>query len=529
MHLGRFLLCGFLVFLSACSSLRSSDRTPASAAYVDPAYQEFQYLITEALNFRAKALRFAQEKKLDQQQSVALTRQEGEYVRAAGLQYLEIRKKLLNFANREAKYFEGNTQIFLNPYQGTVTKTEVQTNVQAPYYYLAHLVDPADAAGARAIFRMQMGLTAALMLMDNYLVAIQPYNENSSLRYLLNYDADQYRALQSIADSYSYAGYRSQLNSAIRFVDQVMAWRRSRGINTSAEEASLYEMTQSSIWYLAVRNGKTNSGLHDTLANFWNRVTLRGKRGVRAVTYGVSMGFGNLVGLAESRKGYLYNMETPEKEALIRDLKPLDVLLEKTPFRLTDKMIPGHYGHVAIWLGTEEQLKDLHVWNQLPVAIQEKVRSGHRIVEALRPGVQINTLEHFLNIDDFLVLRDTRPEVNDEYRRHAIMQAVAQVGKEYDFNFDVLTHERIVCSEIAYVVFSDIKWPLEETLRRYTISPDNVAQMAVGPKRIFEPVMMYYGGKRVYKDLPYSLSLLLKADDTAYAEFSKFQDLQETL
>lgn len=304
-----------------------------------------------------------------------------------------------------------------------------------------------------------------------------------------------------------------------------MAWRRSQGVSTSPEESSMYAMTQSSIWYLTVKNGKAGSGFLDAVANLWERLTLRGKRGVRSVSYGLSMGFGNLVGLVETRKGYLNSLPRNEREELIAEMKPLDILMEKTPFRLTDKMIPGHYGHVAIWLGTEQQLKDLHVWDQIPAKIQAKIRSGHRIVEALRPGVELNTLDHFLNIDDLLVVRDTRSNITDEYRRKAILQAVAQIGKEYDFNFDVQTHERIVCSEIAYVVYADVKWPLENTLRRYTISPDNVAQLAVGQKRIFEPVIMYYNGKRYFKDLPYSLSLLLKADDKAYADFVKFQSL----
>ena len=41
----------------------------------------------------------------------------------------------------------------------------------------------------------------------------------------------------------------------------------------------------------------------------------------------------------------------------------------------------------------------------MPLHDLRKQRNGARIVEALRPGVQINTLDHFLNIDDLLVLR----------------------------------------------------------------------------------------------------------------------------
>lgn len=516
-------LLALVVGVSCSTFSPKMGREPASA-YVDPRYHEFKSLINEALTFRAEALRFAKEKKLDQTSSISLTRQEGDYVRAAGAHYLEIRRKLIQYATSSSKLFEYTSKVYLNPAQGDKVTPDFLDPEQGLYYQAFH-IDPLSEAGAQEIFRIQMGLAAALMLMDNYLVAIQPYNNNASLRYVLNYDSEDRRALQGIADSYSRNDQRQQLAAAIQFVDQVMAWRRANAVNTSKEEADLYALSQSSIWYLSVRNGTARSGMADAVANLWDRLTLRGKRGARAVTYGMSMGFGNLVGLVETRKGYLYSMSSLEKEKVIGELQPLDILLEKTPFRLTDKLIPGHYGHVAIWLGTEQQLKNLQVWHQLPKAVQEKVRQGHRVVEALRPGVQLNTLDHFLNIDDLLVLRDRRLDVTDEYRRQAILRALAQVGKEYDFNFDIHTHERIVCSEIAYVVFDDIKWPVEEALRRYTISPDNVAQFAVGDERILEPVMMYYDGKRVYRDLPHSLSLLLKSDDQSYAEFAKFQNL----
>ncbi|MCM8528789.1 MAG: hypothetical protein NE327_19860, partial [Lentisphaeraceae bacterium] len=68
-----------------------------------------------------------------------------------------------------------------------------------------------------------------------------------------------------------------------------------------------------------------------------------------------------------------------------------------------------------------------------------------------------------------------------------------QLGKEYDFNFDVETIDKIVCSELVYQVFTDIKWPTEKALGRHTISPDNVAVKAnEGP---FELVLFYHEGK----------------------------------
>ena len=74
--------------------------------------------------------------------------------------------------------------------------------------------------------------------------------------------------------------------------------------------------------------------------------------------------------------------------------------------------------------------------------------------------------------------------------------AFRQIGKKYDFNFDVNTTDKIVCSELAYVSFPAFDWPTEAVLGRHSISPDNVAQLAWNnvPLRL---VMFYHDGERV--------------------------------
>lgn len=525
--MSRSLLGAFSLFfaLTACTTFKTSERTPASAP-VDPRYVQLQILLAESVSFRAEALNFAEKYKVGEGKDLQLNREEGDYLRARGRKYLETRAALMAIAERDKNDFGLNHKIVLAPGKGT-SKYKVDKPGPARDRGLkaeqieVFSVDPTDETGRKAIYNIQMGLAAALLLMDNYVVGVAPYNDNASTRYVLNYDGDAQRKLQEIADSYTNPVKRLQVAQATEFVDAVMAWRRQNMVDTSPEESYLYGITQSTIWYLMEKKGETGNSLTARVENLWNRIMLRGKRGVRAASFGISMGFGNMVGLYEERKGLLYNMSEKEQEGLISEMKPLDILLEKTPFRLTDKFIPGHYGHVAIWTGTERQLKDLNVWDQIPAAIQQRIRNGHYIVEALRPGVQINTLQHFMNIDDFLVLRDNRP-IDDAYRRKAVLQAIAQIGKEYDFNFDVNTQNRIVCSEIAYVVFTDVKWPTEEMVKRYTISPDNVAQLAISQNPILDPVILYYNGKRYNKDLRHSLSLLMKATDESYAEFERF-------
>lgn len=388
-----------------------------------------------------------------------------------------------------------------------------------------HWINPNDDKGRQEIFEIQMALASALVLFDNYLIGIQPYNSNETFKYILNYDTDEKMVLQKIVDRYTDVDIRQRVKRAIDFVDSVMAWRRKNNVPTTEAETKLYEIIQSSVWYLNVREGSSFRNVLDIIANIGNKAKLDRVRNTRILTFGLSMGFGNMMGLVATRKGYLTTMSQGEKSQLMSEMKPLDILLEKTPFRLTDKMIPGHYGHVAIWIGTEQQLRALDVWDKIPEKYQKMIQSGHHIVEALRPGVQINTLDHFLNIDDLLVLRDKR-YVSDNYRRKAILKTIEQIGKEYDFNFDAYTHYRIVCSEIAYVVFSDVKWPLDKALGRQTISPDNVAKLAAGPSAIFEPIILYYNGKRYDRELSKSVELLLKATDQSYAEFEKMQGIR---
>ena len=73
------------------------------------------------------------------------------------------------------------------------------------------------------------------------------------------------------------------------------------------------------------------------------------------------------------------------------------------------------------------------------------------------------------------------------------------------------TDRRIVCSELAYVVFKNEEWPTSKALGRYTISPDNVAVKAVS-RNPFTPVVMYYDGYRIDGRLEETLEALLARD-----------------
>ena len=120
--------------------------------------------------------------------------------------------------------------------------------------------------------------------------------------------------------------------------------------------------------------------------------------------------------------------------------------------------------------------------------------NGKFIVEALRSGVELNTLDHFLNVDDLVILRPVFPDSTTlKDKKESLLLAFRQIGKDYDFNFDVNTTEKIVCSELAYVCFPQFEWPTEKLVGRHTISPDNVITHLWDSKEL-ELISFYHDG-----------------------------------
>lgn len=360
----------------------------------------------------------------------------------------------------------------------------------------------------------KLALAAALEQHDDYLLGVHPWFQEGKSRRLLKSDHPE-------VDGELDSAVRHFLNPVLRLrLARAVAWHREVGAKVAdrtPDEVFLDERIGRSPGYAFFSNGlvkriseEWKTGGHAALTFVTDHVTGFGDRAEATA----SMAVGNTVGLVATRQGRLASMGESERRRLGASLKPLDLLLEKTPFRLTDKSIPGHYGHVAVWAGTESDLKALGVWDDpLVRPHQEHIRAGAGVIEALRPGVEINTLEHFLNIDDLLVLRPAT--MKKEKAREAVLRAFAQLGKSYDFNFNVESDRRIVCSELAYVVFPAVPWRTSPVMGRRSITPDQVASTAVAAG-LFRPVGLWHDGVEIDGRLAESLTCLLNENEAAF-------------
>lgn len=370
---------------------------------------------------------------------------------------------------------------------------------------------PGAAHNSAARLQAKLVLAAALMRHDDYLLGVEPWFKQDKTRRLLKND---HPAVAGELD----ASVRHFLSPLLRQqLARAVVWHRAEGVKATGrtpDEIFLDRVITASPGYAFFTKNLGErllsgwkTGGHAAVTFVADHVENLGELAESAVSGAV----GNTVGLVETRKGFLVTLPPADRERLTRSFRPLDVMFEKTPFRLTDSSIPGHYGHVAVWVGGEAELTALGVWDDPLVAPhREKIRAGARIIEALRPGVEINSFDHFLNIDDLLVMRSVSPMTPEETRA-GVLRAFAQLGKSYDFNFNVESDREIVCSELAFVVYPAIPWPTSKVFGRYSITPDQVAVKALegGP---FRPFCIFYDGVEVKDRLPESLAVLLKDD-----------------
>ena len=371
--------------------------------------------------------------------------------------------------------------------------------------YLKITYNPEDNEALGFVQGVRISSATSLLLFDSFFRLAETLSKATKIRGILQYDMPEEGPI--LNRTYSMAMDKKLWDAVtvnLQFMTAEQALRGPRIL--SINEIFFEQYVEKSFVAAELKKDPSNFRIRTMifLSGQLNETTFF--ENLNRIVGKLSRIFGNTAGRVQTRDGKLKELAfRPEvMKAMKAKFRPLDILLEKTPMRLTDKFIPGYYGHVAIWLGTPEELALVEVYYEgkmIPLLSHptvlphlEKLSQGKLIVEALRlPGVTMNTLEHFMAIDDLLVLRSEAydPETLGEH----LLRTFEQVGKAYDFNFNIETQREIVCSELVYAVYTQEVWPTSVSVGRHTISPDHVGWKALDS--CFEPILMYESGKLV--------------------------------
>ncbi len=173
-------------------------------------------------------------------------------------------------------------------------------------------------------------------------------------------------------------------------------------------------------------------------------------------------------------------------------LKPGDVFLQRREWELSNVGIPGFWTHSAIYIGNPDdlalQFSDIISAKELKNKIKESnpefykyyyKKENPAVLEANKHGVVLKTLYESATADYLGVLR---VKTSKEDQLQSILVAIKYYGRPYDFNFDFVTDNEILCSELifkAYQIKNDsngVPFQLELSSGRHMLSPNNIVK-----------------------------------------------------
>jgi hypothetical protein len=202
---------------------------------------------------------------------------------------------------------------------------------------------------------------------------------------------------------------------------------------------------------------------------------------VRMTGYGAQTLLGHTVARMRTTLDYVPAMTPSALDYLRERLQPGDLLFTRTEHKVTTALLPGFFAHVAIYLGSLEEMKQRGllsvpaVQKALPAMLETPAPRGW-VLEAKHPGVIVQPLEACLECDHVFALRPTHAGARAE---KVIAEAFEHLGKPYDFTMDFSRTSHLVCTELVFRVLNGqgpYHFDLIKRMGRYTLTVDDIVR-----------------------------------------------------
>jgi len=220
--------------------------------------------------------------------------------------------------------------------------------------------------------------------------------------------------------------------------------------------------TQQFLWsekqnrHYLVEHEKDKKAIHTKTGFFFSRSSDKCHSYRYKTVYFLSKIFGNFFGQFHGKIDRKTNSMLLQSQ-----LQEFDIVWLKSLTHLTERFIPGYFGHVGVCIGND------------------------LMIEAKRSGTKLSSVEEFSDGEIFLI---ARPNGLSETQKQEIrLMLKGQVGKKYDFNFDSQSPDRIICSDLICLSYDFVEWQTKKRGGHYNTSPDDLVRtLLIRPDFNFE-------------------------------------------
>ncbi len=263
----------------------------------------------------------------------------------------------------------------------------------------------------------------------------------------------------------------------------------------------------------------------------------------------VQMNVADAMGKIHVSSRHEYFITREQVETMKQELAPGDIFVERRNWHLSNVGIPGFWPHAALHLGTlvdaDAYFNDLFPYEgyaSYSALLADRFPDfyatyrgtdanayPYAVIEGQAPGIIVQSLEKSVMADYVGVLR---PRLTKEEKLAALLRAIGNFGKPYDYNFDFETRDEIVCSELVYDAYlpngksRGLSFELTMTSGRKMISPNAMVEKFYTEygteKQELDFVYFLDGNEDLQKAFPKDVNAFL----TSWTR-SKFSQLQE--
>lgn len=180
---------------------------------------------------------------------------------------------------------------------------------------------------------------------------------------------------------------------------------------------------------------------------------------------------GRIAARISFRPGYLGDQ--PGAQAyLVEQMQPLDIIIVRSRAKLTHRLIHGAFAHVAVYLGNEDDYRQLDLLDHPAVADHRAaIAAGETIIESDYHGVHLSPPSRVFRTDAVVILR---PKTGGKAeRRRLILAFLNHVGTPFDFHFRTMDDRCLYCAELANHILPDLGVPIRSAYGRSIILPDD--------------------------------------------------------